>query len=132
MKGVLFALLLLAGCYWPDLPGLIKLTFPASLTFMAIFVFSLKMSASKLVKRCVNYLGRVSYCLYMAQFTTIPVIKKFQENLSIEQEWIQVVVSTLLFAVITYHLVEVVAYRKTKEKAALLYIKLRSALARSN
>lgn len=128
ITGWVFTFVLIAGIYWQNLPGLLDWSFPASITFLSIFVFSLDIHAPRLVKQFINYLGRISYCLYMAQFTTIPVLKKFKGVLSIEQEWALAIVCTLLFAIITYHLIEVIPYKKAKDIAYGIYCKIRDFL----
>lgn len=124
--GGIFSFLLFLSFYWHGMPPEIKLNFPASITFLAFFVFCLKVNAGKFVKRFCNYLGRLSYCVYMAQFSTIPLIKKFSATLSIEQIWAVIIVSTYIFAALTYHFIEMTCYIKTKEIAARLYIKVQS------
>lgn len=124
--GIIFSFLLFFGFYWQGMPFVSNLTFPASITFLASFVFCLKISAGKFVKRICNYLGRLSYCVYMAQFSTIPLIKKFGATLSIEQIWALIIFSTYLFAAFTYHFIEMTCYIRTKEIATRLYIKLQS------
>lgn len=122
--GFCFGLLLLAAIYSRDLPGLIDYGWFAALPFLAMFVAGTRMTAPCIIKSPVNYCGRVSYCVYMAQFTTIPLIKRFVTELSVVEAWLLAIGGTLLLAVLTYHLVEVLAYRQTKQLALLLQKKL--------
>lgn len=114
----LFFIFLVIAIYSYDFPGLIEWGSLASFAFMGAFVFCLKLDASPVVKRVVNYLGRISYCVYLAQFTSIPVIKRFRGYFSVEEEWILAIASTLVVAVITYHFVEVLAYAQTRRIAS--------------
>ncbi|MBU6172701.1 MAG: acyltransferase [Planctomycetes bacterium] len=63
---------LVVGVYWRDLPGLVEWGAPASVVFMGVFVACLSLDATQIVKTVVNYLGRISYCVYMAQCTCLP------------------------------------------------------------
>ena len=113
--GVVFCVVLINGIFWRDLPGYIDWGALAAFTFMATFVNCIDWNAPSPIKKIVNYLGRISYCVYIAQFTTIPILKKFKASLSLEQEWALVIASTIMFAILTYHFVEVLAYTKTKK-----------------
>lgn len=124
--GIVASILLLAGIYWRDLPGLIDWGAFAAVVFMSVFVFCLQLNAPALLKRTINYLGRISYCVYMAQFTTIPVLRKFKDSLSLEEEWLISIASTFVFAILTYHFVEVLAYSKTRDLSLRLSQRLRS------
>jgi peptidoglycan/LPS O-acetylase OafA/YrhL len=53
----------------------------------------------------------------MAQFTTIPILKRVGGEWSVEINWVILVLGTMLLAITTYHLVEVVAYSKTRDVA---------------
>lgn len=113
--GVVFGVGLLLCVYWRGLPGSIDWGVFASIAFMAIFVFCLSWDASSIVKRVFNYMGRISYCVYMAQFTTIPILKRFEHSLSHEQKWAVLITSTIVLAVFTYHFVEVLAYSRCRK-----------------
>jgi peptidoglycan/LPS O-acetylase OafA/YrhL len=106
--------MLLGVIYWRDLPGLIEWGTPASIVFMGIFVYCLSLDAARIVKVVVNYLGRISYCVYLAQFTTIPILRHVGVDWSTEINWLILVCSTLLLAVFSYHFIEVLAYEKTR------------------
>lgn len=106
--------LLLGAIYWRNLPGLIEWGAPASVFFMGVFVFCLWLDARRSVKAVVNYLGRISYCVYIAQFSTIPVIKRIGGDWSIEINWLLFLLSTTLLAIGTYHFIEVMAYARTR------------------
>ncbi len=117
ISGAIASVLLVAAIYWLDLPGYIDWGFLAAIVFLAIFVFCLQADAPVAVKRAVNYLGRISYCVYLAQFTTIPLVKKFGGSVSTLHPWILVIGSTFVLAVLSYHLVEVRAYSRTRSLA---------------
>jgi peptidoglycan/LPS O-acetylase OafA/YrhL len=98
-------------------PGLMDWSWLALLPLMGIFVASLRADAPSSVKRLINYLGRISYCVYMVQFATIPLIKYLKLPLSPEEGWLILIASTIVCAVATYHFVEVVAYNFTRHHA---------------
>jgi peptidoglycan/LPS O-acetylase OafA/YrhL len=125
--GLLSFCLLLTGIYTRNLPGLIDWNCVAAVAFLAIFVACLKVEAPSFVKRCINYSGRISYCVYISQFTTIPILKKFQ-GISLEQQWFIAIASTMLMAIVTYHLVEVLAYSKTRSYSLSILDKIFSVL----
>ena len=105
---------LLGAIYWRDLPGLIEWGAPASIVFMGVFVGCLSLDAARVVKMVVNYLGRISYCVYLAQFTTIPILRRVGGDWSAEINWLILIGGTFLLAISSYHLIEVVAYKKMR------------------
>lgn len=116
--GIASTALLVLCIYWHNFPGFIEWGLFAAPAFMSIFVFCLDINASSIIKKVLNYLGHISYCVYMAQFTTIPVVKKFAASCSSESQWGLLLFSTILLAAFTYHFIEVVSYAKTKNLAA--------------
>jgi peptidoglycan/LPS O-acetylase OafA/YrhL len=118
--GFIFGILLLVAMYYRDLPGLIDYGWLAAFPFLAMFVTGTRMVAPFFITRPVNYLGKASYCVYMAQFTTIPITKSFLSEFTIIQAWLIAISGTLVLAVLTYHLVEVMAYRQTKRLALVI------------
>lgn len=115
--------LLLGAIYWRDLPGLIEWGAPASIVFMGVFVCCLSLDTARVVKLVVNYLGRISYCVYLAQFTTIPILRQVGVGWSVEINWLVLIFSTLLLAISSYHLIEVFAYEKTRRIALSIFQK---------
>ncbi len=113
-----------------NLPGWLDYGWLAAIPFLAAFVLSTKIEAVASLEAFVNYCGRISYCVYMAQFTTVPILKKFRAELSVPEAWILSIGSTLLLAVLTYHFVEVLAYRRTRQLSLLLQEKLGSYIYR--
>ena len=71
-----------------NLAGLIEYGWLAVLPFMWVFVHSLRMDAKRWIKQSINYLGRISYCVYMAQFTTIPILKLYRDEFPTPTLWI--------------------------------------------
>lgn len=130
--GVVLGMLLLLAMWWRDLPGLIDYGWLAAIPFLAMFVAGTALDAPEIIKAVINYCGRVSYCVYMSQFTTIPIIKRFRSDLSIGEAWLLSIGGTLLLAILTYHFVEVLAYRRTRQFSLLLEEKLASYMSRGN
>jgi peptidoglycan/LPS O-acetylase OafA/YrhL len=112
--------LLIALFLGKDLPGLIDWGWLATLPFMGIFVLGTRLKAPESIQRVMNYLGRISYGVYMAQFSTIPLLKLYREEVSVEIAWVLLISSTLLLAVIMYHFVEVPLYPRTHRSALRL------------
>jgi peptidoglycan/LPS O-acetylase OafA/YrhL len=104
------AVLLVCGVYYANAPGFIEWGGVAAVAFMGSFVWCLKLDAPPLVKAVVNYSGRISYCVYMAQFAVLPVVKHFRAKYGMEEAWALAILGTAMIAVITYHFVEVPAY----------------------
>jgi peptidoglycan/LPS O-acetylase OafA/YrhL len=128
--GSILGVLLLVCMYNWNLPGWLDYGWLAAIPFLAAFVLSTKIEAVASLEAFVNYCGRISYCVYMAQFTTVPILKKFRAELSVPEAWILSIGSTLLLAVLTYHFVEVLAYRRTRQLSLLLQEKLGSYIYR--
>jgi peptidoglycan/LPS O-acetylase OafA/YrhL len=127
--GFLFGIMLLAAMYYRDLPGLIDYGWLAAFPFLTMFVAGTRMTSPSFIKVPVNYFGRVSYCVYMAQFTTIPLIKTYRAEFSLVEAWLLAIGGTLLLAILTYHLVEVIAYRQTKKLALVIQKKLSAKIS---
>lgn len=115
--GSILGVLLLVCMYRWNLPGWIDYGWLAAIPFLAAFVLSTKIEVATSLEAFVNYCGRISYCVYMAQFTTVPILKKFRSELSVPEAWTLCIGSTLLLAILTYHLIEVLAYRRTRQFA---------------
>lgn len=96
-----------------NLPGLIDYNWLAAIPFMGIIIFSLGLDFFNKFKNIINYLGRTSYCIYISQLFTIPILKKYKENISTESAWMTLVVSTLLMAMLIYHFIEKRSYQPT-------------------
>jgi peptidoglycan/LPS O-acetylase OafA/YrhL len=111
-SSVIFAILLFIAVMTKNLPGNIDYGWLAIFPFMGAFVYSTRISAPVSIKQIVNYLGRISYCVYMAQFFIIPVLKQYKYDFTTESLWEMTILSTLIVAVITYHLVESFFYQK--------------------
>ena len=126
----ILGVLLLVCMYKWNLPGWIDYGWLAAIPFLAAFVLSTKMEAAAPLKAFVNYCGRISYCVYMAQFTTVPILKKFRAELSVPEAWTLSIGSTLLLAILTYHLIEVLAYRRTRQFALYMQEKICSWIPR--
>lgn len=123
--GAISAIVLVAGIYWRDLPGFMEWNFFSSISFMAAFVLCLKATAPPALMKCINYLGRISYCIYLAQFVTIPLLLKVNYPTTLGWTWVLAVSSTIFVALFTYHLIEVPFYVKTKTYVEHLSKKLR-------
>ncbi len=103
--------LLLIAIMLKDLPGLIDYNFLAIIPFIGAIVFSLKIDFQNKLNCKINYLGSISYCLYMSQLLTIPILKKYKESMSIETAWILLIISTFFTAIFIYHLIEIKSYQ---------------------
>jgi peptidoglycan/LPS O-acetylase OafA/YrhL len=128
--GLILGVLLVVCMYAWNLPGWIDYGWLAAIPFLAGFVLSTRIDAPVAIKVFVNYCGRISYCVYMAQFTTVPILKRFRAELSVEEVWILAMGSTLLLAILTYHFIEVLAYRRTRSLALYLQEKIGSCTSR--
>jgi peptidoglycan/LPS O-acetylase OafA/YrhL len=111
-------------------PGLMDWSWLALLPLMGIFVATLRAEAPPRIKQFINYLGRISYSVYMIQFATIPLLSMYKRSLSPELGWFMLIFATLLSAIATYHLVEVLCYTKTRQLSLAFLLRLQK-LARS-
>lgn len=76
--------------------------------FMGIFLCSFILSAQHLnlsagVSRVFNWLGHISYCLYLVQFGTVPAFKQFFGHLAVESQWLIFISANFVFAVILFY-----------------------------
>lgn len=101
---------LIGVTYVRDLPGYMDYNFLAALPFLAAFVFGIRASATNWIRLTLNYLGRISYCVYLAQFLTLPSLKYLGEGWSVRELWLGGLISTLGVAIFCYHVIETSAY----------------------
>lgn len=76
--------------------------------FMGLFLWCFVASARPMninpgVKKVFNWLGHISYCLYLVQFGTVPAFKQFFGHLAVEQQWLIFITANCVFAVILFY-----------------------------
>lgn len=98
-----------------DLPGSIDYGAFFALPFLLSFVLlSRPFAIAKPISAVFNYLGGISYCVYIVQFGTVPLMLIWLDGLSVGQKWFCFVAINSLFAVLVHHLVERPASRVFK------------------
>lgn len=93
--------------YLVDIPGNIDFGFLFALPAAMAFVKSLDMRANERLAALFNYLGHISYCLYLVQFGTVPYFKSSLDGMSSTYAWFAFTLVTFLLANILYFFVEV-------------------------
>ena len=58
------------------------------------------------VERFFDWLGHISYCLYLVQFGTVPIFKILLAGHSVELKWFNFVMVNFLFAVLMFYTIE--------------------------
>lgn len=107
--------------YAVDLPGYTEFGFIFLLPISWIFVNSVKWRTHPAMASIFNFLGRVSYCVYMAQFATVPYFKSELGSGNVSATWWSFVVSTLALAVAMYYLVEKPGHAFLKKRLSSIY-----------
>ena len=93
-----------------DLPGLIDVNFLLSMPFAVGFTYLSEISVPASLEGPLNYLGHISYCLYMVQFGTIELFKTVIPFESPGARWAAFVAASIGAAMVLYHLVEKPSY----------------------
>ena len=110
--------------YYVDLPGYLDFGFLFALPFAMVYVLSMQFRSSPTLCKFLNYLGHMSYCLYIVQFGTVPYLKDFLGDFSPEISWLIFVFLTFISANAVHFLIEVPAHSFLKGKLVLqLYSK---------
>lgn len=103
-----------------DLPGNIDYGAFFVLPFLFAFVvFAKPFQLPTLVSSTFNYLGSVSYCVYIVQFGTVPLYKAALTGSNVEFKWFIFICTNLLLAVLVYHFVERPAHGYLRTKLSL-------------
>lgn len=103
-----------------DLPGFIDFGAFFVLPFLLAFVvFAKPLSLPNLLSSIFNYLGSVSYCVYIVQFGTVPLYKAALTSANVDLNWLVFICSNLFLAVLVYHLVERPAHGYLRAKLRL-------------
>lgn len=89
-----------------NLPGNLEYTGFFLPAILVAITTSMQVSMGKVMSATFNYLGRISYSVYLAQFGTVPLFKKLLEDLPTDVQWAFFITSNLLLALIVYHFVE--------------------------
>ncbi len=109
LVALVFAVVALASIYTVDLPGNLDFTFliipPLLWALMACFDVDHKIPEGAF-RATFNYLGHVSYCVYIVQFGTVPLFKKALAGWDAAHQWAFFIGVNLLLAIIVYHLIE--------------------------
>jgi len=98
-----------------NLPGNLEYTgFFLPLILVSILT-SMKVHMVRWMSATFNYLGRISYSVYLAQFGSVPLFKKLLEGYTTELQWLFFVSSNLAFALTVYHFIEAPLHKPVKE-----------------
>ncbi len=79
--------------------------------FMGLFLCCFVASAQPLninpaIAKLFDWLGHISYCLYLCQFGTVPAFKQLFGHLMVEQQWLIFISANFVIAVILFHAFE--------------------------
>lgn len=79
--------------------------------FMGLFLWCFVASAQPMsinltITKIFNWLGHISYCLYLVQFGTVPAFKRLFGHFPIEQQWYIFISANFVFAVILFYICE--------------------------
>lgn len=75
--------------------------------FLCLFVATARpLNINPIMARLFNWLGHISYCLYLVQFGTVPAFKQFFGHLAVEQQWLIFISANFIFAVIMFYACE--------------------------
>ena len=96
----------LVAAYAKNLSGYVEYSFLFGLPFAMAFVAMTRWRAPAPIAAVLNYLGKVSYCLYIVQFGTVAFMERLLPFEGEAARWAGFVALTSLAAVVLYHAVE--------------------------
>ncbi|MEM6812486.1 MAG: acyltransferase [Pseudomonadota bacterium] len=102
--------------YTIELPGYLDFGFLFALPIAMIFVKTLELKASEFTSKIFNYLGHISYCLYLVQFGTAPYLISVLGDASLLESWLAFIAMTFIAANLLHFLIEVPAHSFLKKK----------------
>lgn len=104
-----------------NLPGYIDYGAFFVLPFLFIFILCAKpFSLSERSTRFFNYLGNISYCVYIVQFGTVPLFKAALTSSGSEVKWLVFISMNLIFSILVYHFIEHPAHGYLRKKFSLI------------
>jgi peptidoglycan/LPS O-acetylase OafA/YrhL len=98
-----------------NLPGNLEYTGFFLPVIVVSILTSMKVHIGTWMSATCNYLGRISYSVYLAQFGSVPLFKKLLEGYPTELQWLFFVSSNLAFALTVYHFIEAPLHKPVKE-----------------
>lgn len=112
-----------------NLPGNIEYGGFFFLGFLSLFVMATRVKRLPgHLARLFNWLGHISYCVYIVQFGTVPLFKSYLEGASTEYQWVVFIGTNLALAVITFYLVERVMHKPVLSLLSDIVLKRRKKI----